>query len=160
MSTTVILVLGVIPVLLVVLVVLLGVSSRRRGPHQGMTFAKTGSVVGQPVVSPRVQPAVPVVAVPAATRDRVQQLIAQGRIIQAVKEVRMDTGLGLREAKMFVDALKDGRVPPLPVVGDGSLADRVRGFKAQNDLESAIALVRAETGMTRAEAERFVAALE
>jgi hypothetical protein len=42
----------------------------------------------------------------------------------------------------------------------GMLSERVRAFMTAGDVAAAIALVRAETGMTQAEAERFVDALD
>jgi len=129
---------------------------RRRRRHEAAPADPSTAIVGVP--APR--PAPPAIAVPAATRDRALELIGQGRVIQAIKEVRMDTGLGLKEAKDFVDSLKDGRVPPRPVTGEAPLSDRVRRLKADAGVEAAVSLVCAETGMTRDEAERFVAALD
>lgn len=41
----------------------------------------------------------------AAVSDRVRQLAASGRPIEAIKAVRQETGLGLAEAKAVVDRL-------------------------------------------------------
>ncbi|GAA4080776.1 ribosomal protein L7/L12 [Actinomadura miaoliensis] len=161
MSTTEMIMLGAVVVLilgLLMIAVARSAERRRRRRHETAYVKPSSAVVGVPAPAPDSVP--PVVGVPAATRDRALELIGQGRVIQAIKEVRMDTGLGLKEAKDFVDALKDGRVPPRPVIGAATLSDRVREFKANADVEAAIALVRAETGMSRGEAERFVAALE
>ncbi|MDL4775658.1 MULTISPECIES: 50S ribosomal protein L7/L12 [Thermomonosporaceae] len=98
--------------------------------------------------------------VPAATRDRALRLIRQDRMIHAIKEVRTDTRLSLRDAKDYVEALRDGLVPGQGGPGGEMLSDRVHAFLREEDVESAIAIVRAETGLTRAEAERFVAALD
>nr|WP_221441697.1 ribosomal protein L7/L12 [Jiangella mangrovi] len=57
----------------------------------------------------------------------IQQLVAQGKKIQAIKEVREHTGLGLKEAKDLVDRMEDSAtVAALDVPGpaDGPAADR------------------------------------
>ncbi|MFI0447205.1 ribosomal protein L7/L12 [Actinomadura sp. 6N118] len=103
--------------------------------------------------------------VPATTYAAVLRLLHDRKVIHAVKRVREDTGLGLKEAKDYVDGVRDGHIqapgPAGPAGPAGMpLSDRVRAFKAAEDFESAIAVVRAETGMTRAEATRFIDALE
>ncbi|WP_433462131.1 ribosomal protein L7/L12 [Spirillospora sp. CA-128828] len=94
--------------------------------------------------------------VPPEVQAKARALIADGRWKDAAKLVRRDTGLGLRASKDYVDAVREGRMPPQP---GAVLSDRVRAFKAAGDHESAIALVRAETGMQWDEAQRFVDAL-
>ncbi|WP_220183360.1 ribosomal protein L7/L12 [Sphaerisporangium album] len=100
-------------------------------------------------------------------------LAAQGKKIHAIKLVRGRTGLGLAEAKAYVDAVAEGRpVPPavarlLPVADRPPIADaavpskddlatRARGLKADGRAEQAVYLVRGETGMGQEEAEAFV----
>jgi hypothetical protein len=58
---------------------------------------------------------------------------------------------------LFAAAMSRSRLRATPP--SGMLSERVRAFKAADDVAAAIALVRAETGMTQAEAERFVNAL-
>jgi ribosomal protein L7/L12 len=41
-------------------------------------------------------------------QTRVRLLLGKDRSVQAVKEVRLATGLGRKEAKQLVDALRDG----------------------------------------------------
>jgi hypothetical protein len=97
------------------------------------------------------------------TLERARALIAQDKPILAIKGVREETGLGLAEAKQLVDALRQGRpVPTTAVPGAQTvpLADRVRDLRAQDRMIDAIALVVAETGMTEAEATRFVDTLD
>jgi ribosomal L7/L12-like protein len=98
------------------------------------------------------------------TLARVRDMMAQGQKIQAIKLVREETRMGLKDAKDYVEALAAGRIAPgFPGAapwGGSPLSDRVRSFKAAGDPSSAVALVRAETGMTQAEAERFVDALD
>jgi len=79
-------------------------------------------------------------------------LIADRKKIQAIKEIRILTGLGLKEAKDLADAIEAGRYHPTAA----PLSERVRAFKAAGDHASAVALVRAETGMTPTEAETFI----
>ncbi|MCO5994042.1 ribosomal protein L7/L12 [Actinoallomurus rhizosphaericola] len=106
---------------------------------------------------------VPPIALAGELQDRVRALLADDRLVQAVKEVRQATGLGLVQAKQLVDAVQDGRLPePGPYrssQGSESLADRARRMRDGGDVPGAVALVQAETGMTREDAERFVAAL-
>lgn len=99
---------------------------------------------------------------------QVRALTAQDKLIQAVKLVREMTGLGLKEAKDLAEAIRDGRyaVPPGQVgavpggQGAADLASRARALKAAGEWHAASALVSAETGMAKVEADRFVAALE
>jgi hypothetical protein len=59
---------------------------------------------------------------------------------------------------LFAAAMSRSR--PRSTQPSGMLSERVRAFKAAEDVAAAIALVRAETGMTQTEAERFVDALD
>ncbi len=43
------------------------------------------------------------------TRSDVERLIGEGQIIEAVKACRAELNIGLREAKLMVDALKAAR---------------------------------------------------
>jgi ribosomal protein L7/L12 len=94
-------------------------------------------------------------SVPAPTRARAEELIAQGAMIQAIKVVRQHTGFGLKEAKDYCDALRAGRLPSAE-----PLSDRARALIWAGDRAAAIALVCAETGMTESEAEAFLDALD
>lgn len=85
-----------------------------------------------------------------------QSLIATRKKIQAIKEIRILTGLGLKEAKDLAEAIEDGRYRPATT----PLSERVRAFKSTGDHASALALIRAETGMTPTEAERFIQSLD
>lgn len=96
-------------------------------------------------------------AVTPDVQSKARGLIAEGRVKDAVKVVRKETPLDRMGAKDYVDALRKGR---LPTDSPGTLSDRVRAFKEAGDYESAIALVRAETGMGRDEARRFVDVLQ
>ncbi|MEU9889057.1 ribosomal protein L7/L12 [Sphaerisporangium sp. NPDC051011] len=101
-------------------------------------------------------------------------LTAQGKKIHAIKLVRQRTGIGLKDAKDYVEAVAEGRpVPPAvarllrmparPPIADapagpprGDLATRARGLKADGRTDQAVFLVRGETGMGQEEAEAFV----
>ncbi|WP_222720506.1 ribosomal protein L7/L12 [Actinomadura sp. HBU206391] len=88
------------------------------------------------------------------TRARAEEIIARGAMIEAIKLVRKETGLGLIEAKDYCEALRDGRVPPA-----GPLSERARTLISAGDRTSAVALVCRETGMSQSEAEAFLDAL-
>ena len=53
-------------------------------------------------------------APPGVDVDAVQELLLQGKKIDAIKLVREQTGLGLKEAKDFVEALERGDRPLIP----------------------------------------------
>ncbi|SEF89947.1 Ribosomal protein L7/L12 C-terminal domain-containing protein [Thermomonospora echinospora] len=94
---------------------------------------------------------------------RAQALLDRGKKIEAIKLIRDDTGMGLKEAKDYAEAMQDGRIPGPPAAsphGAGLLSERVRAFRDAGDRDSAVALVQAETGMNREEAVRFVDALD
>lgn len=48
---------------------------------------------------------------PGRVRTAVEALLAEGRIIEAVRDVRAATGLGLKEAKDVVDLMRE-QLPP------------------------------------------------
>ena len=59
----------------------------------------------------RSQPALaPGTPMPPELRDRVRVLLSEGRQVEAVKEVRKATGMGLVEAKKAVDAVHGDQV--------------------------------------------------
>lgn len=108
-------------------------------------------------------PALPVQRLtPEELEHRVHELVAQNAPIQAIKLVRQQTGLGLKEAKAYVDDLAAGRLPrqrPITRGTNGDLAGRVRKLIQDGYGEQAVLLVRGETGMSQDEAERFIASL-
>jgi hypothetical protein len=87
-------------------------------------------------------------------------LLGQHKKIMAVKLVREETGLGLKAAIDYCDAVAAGRVPRGAAALNGSLATRVRLLLDADDFDSAIRLVCRETGMNPREAERFIDALD
>ncbi|GAA3040028.1 hypothetical protein [Streptosporangium longisporum] len=124
-------------------------------------------------------PGAPVKAAPAPgdLRELVTRLIRQGKKIEAIRELRRHTSLGLAEAKAVADAVDAGHDmwghplmarfrPANPMItpvaganGAGDLASRVRALKAAGRAEQAVHLVRGETGMGEREAVLFVEAL-
>lgn len=46
-----------------------------------------------------------------STRKSLERLLAEDRIIEAVRDVRSATGLGLKEAKDVVDLMREGPPP-------------------------------------------------
>ncbi|HEX2315734.1 MAG TPA: 50S ribosomal protein L7/L12 [Thermomonospora sp.] len=100
----------------------------------------------------------PAPALTPEAHQEVWELARSGKMIHAVKRIRQETGLGLKEAKDYAEAIRDGGAPP--AAPGGLLSDRVRAFLHAGDRDAAVALVRAETGMGLAEAVRFVDALD
>lgn len=152
----------------VVLVAVLAAASSRKGSPQPMGYAPPppagyhGTSAGYSPYQARAR----VLSAPALAE--VQTFLTRGQKIHAIKVVREQTGMGLKDAKDYVDAMVGGGLAPaLPEAvswgqqpGGGLLSERARTFKAAGDLASAVALVRAETGMSQSEAERFINALD
>ena len=98
---------------------------------------------------------------------RIVDLCTSGRKIQAIKELRDATGLGLKDAKDLVEAIEAGHRPMPLVRGElvdarvhrPDLAERARKLMADGQEVQAIRLVCDETGMGIADAQRFVKAL-
>jgi ribosomal protein L7/L12 len=109
----------------------------------------------------------------AAADSIVRAMAARGEIVQAIKMVREMTGLGLKEAKDYVDALPN--VPPITEVarrmalaasggagvsgaaGSGaSVRTDALALLARGDKLEAIKLVRERTGMGLKEAKDYV----
>jgi ribosomal protein L7/L12 len=89
---------------------------------------------------------------------RVLDLAASGKQIEAIKELRAVTGLGLRDAKDYVDALvATGEPPPPPSdeVGAATLA-RARELVAAGKKIQAVKAVRDDTGWALGRAKDFV----
>jgi large subunit ribosomal protein L7/L12 len=125
------------------------------------------------IVRVRRRPAAPPPVIPAGAdiQTRVRMLCAAGRKIQAIKEFREATGLGLADAKHAVDTIESGGSLPVPPAappgappGAGArrpdLAARARSLAAAGRTPEAIRLIADETGMSAPEATAFLAALE
>ncbi|RSN03635.1 serine/threonine protein kinase [Nonomuraea sp. WAC 01424] len=105
-----------------------------------------------------VSPGGPGQVVGAETRAAAQQLIAKGQLIQAIKLVRERTGLGLKEAKDYCDALPISPGGPGQVVGAETRA-AAQQLIAKGQLIQAIKLVRERTGLGLKEAKDYCDAL-
>lgn len=147
-----------------------------------MTMLAIGFVVGLVVIglaivlyrsradAPDHTPSPPPVAPPSgAVEEQARALKAQGHTIAAIKLVREATGMGLAEAKRFVDGLAVEGVPsalsptPSPSAGDPAAlaADpEVRALLARGNKIAAIKRVRELTGWGLKEAKEFVERLE
>ena len=106
-------------------------------------------------------------AVPSETDlAEIRALAARGNKIEAIKRVRQRTGLGLKEAKDFVEALAAGEGGSLPVVSapampgtDEQELAEIRALAARGNKIEAIKRVRQRTGLGLKEAKDFVEAL-
>ncbi|CAM4148863.1 hypothetical protein GCM10009799_40780 [Nocardiopsis rhodophaea] len=93
------------------------------------------------------------------TEDAVAQareLVRRGKQIHAIKVLREGTGMGLSEAKLIADALREGRHVSDSHAPGMSLADRVRRLRGEDRIADAVRLVATETGMTETEAALFI----
>jgi ribosomal protein L7/L12 len=106
---------------------------------------------------------------PTASRapdDEIRDLLAQGNKIQAIKRVREITGMGLKEAKDYVEALPQAPSlnelttvqPAQPVSLD--VEQEARRLLASSGKIQAIKRVRELTGWGLKEAKDYVDALE
>jgi len=148
------------------------------GPSPNVPIDVPDSGQASPIQTPiGWQQPLPVSLSPSAEAE-IRELIGRKQKIQAIKVMREQTGLGLKDAKDLVEALAAGRpvaaapayplspeplrpglLSPEPLSPEPSLSDRVRTFETGGDHASAVALVRAQTGMTTSEAEAFIRAL-
>lgn len=100
--------------------------------------------------------------------DEVHRLLGKGRLIEAIKRYRELTGVGLKEAKDAVEALRDGgSLPPVealrgptagPTLTPAELQDVKQLVEAGRTIE-AIKLVRLRTNIGLKEAKDAVDAL-
>jgi hypothetical protein len=102
--------------------------------------------------------------VPPQFLARIHELLAQRKNIQAIKELRKASGLGLKDAKDLVDAIERGHIPPVPPGFEPErmqtdLADRVRRLRDSGREMDAVQLVCDETGMRIVDAQTFVRSL-
>jgi ribosomal protein L7/L12 len=103
---------------------------------------------------------------PGVDVDRIRQLVQDGKKIEAIKLVREQTGLGLKEAKDAVEALERGESPDLqPVTVVAHIlsrddVDTINGLLRQNKKIDAIKLYRERTGVDLKTAKDAVEAIE
>lgn len=96
-------------------------------------------------------------------------LLGQGKKLEAIKRVRELSGLGLKEAKEYVDALEAGQspleparvaaAPPAVVADPAAVEAEARALLADGRAIEAIKLVRQRTGLGLKEAKDYVDAL-
>lgn len=95
----------------------------------------------------------------------IARLLADGHKIQVIKRVREITGLGLKEAKDYIEQLAVGQGQPLQLPAQPAhvleidaelLQVRVRSFLSQGNVIAAIRQVRFHTGMGLKEAKEYV----
>ena len=103
--------------------------------------------------------------IPGQDLAEIRALLAQGNKIAAIKQLRELTGLGLKEAKDYVDAIPaPGAPPPFPSAGisqppgEASLAE-VHALAVQGQKIQAIKLYRELTGVGLKEAKDYVDSL-
>jgi hypothetical protein len=99
--------------------------------------------------------------------DAVRQLVSEGQKIEAIKLVREQTGLGLKEAKDAVEAIERGESPLLTlhttVVAHGVSGvdlDEINELLLQDKKIEAIKLYREQTGVGLKEAKDAIKAIE
>jgi ribosomal protein L7/L12 len=99
--------------------------------------------------------------------ERIQQLLRAGKKIDAIKLVREQTGLGLKEAKDAVEAIERGETVDLTLratstthVVSGIDLNQVNELLLQDKKIEAIKLVREQTGLGLKEAKDVVEAIE
>ena len=99
--------------------------------------------------------------------DRIRQLVQDGKKIEAIKLVREQTGLGLKEAKDAVDAIERGETADLrprdTVTSHGVSGvdlNAINELLLQNKKIDAIKLYREQTGAGLKEAKDAIEAIE
>src|SRR5262245_5510601 len=102
----------------------------------------------------------PVQAIDPQTQARLTELIEHGNKIQAIKDLREASGLGLRESMYAVDAMAAGHdISGAFLPGPEVLAtteERARKLVAQGRTIQAIILIREEMGLGLKEAKEAV----
>lgn len=94
--------------------------------------------------------------------DHIADLIRAGRKIEAIKLIREETGVGLKEAKEAVDRLAAGMEPllaPSPAVASNALPAEVEALARAGKRIEAIKRLRDQTGMGLKEAKEQVEAV-
>jgi ribosomal protein L7/L12 len=99
--------------------------------------------------------------------DHIRQLVQDGKKIDAIKLVREQTGVGLKEAKDAVEAIERGETPDLRLVAaapphgvSGVDLDEINELLLQNKKIEAIKLYREQTGVGLKEAKDAIEAIE
>lgn len=127
----------------------------------GVLLALAGRVAAARRTAVRPPPLRPTIALPAELQSHLRTMAAQGKKIQAIKQLREATGLSLVDAKNAVDTIAAGSSLPTPggTAPRSDLAYRARVLAAEGREDEAARVVAAETGMSGPEATAFVRAL-
>ncbi|WP_229054073.1 ribosomal protein L7/L12 [Aeromicrobium sp. Leaf350] len=92
----------------------------------------------------------------AATTQRVSDLVAAGRTIEAIKALREATGLGLVEAKERVDRWETGAAATEAAVDRTELDAEVLAVRSQHGEIAAMKRLRERTGWGLADAKAYL----
>ena len=121
-----------------------------------------GSLSAPPPPLSAAQAGGPPAQIAGAGLAEISTLVARGNKIEAIKRVRELTGLGLKEAKDYVESMPAGGVPPAPPgsqagapAAQGSLAE-VHALAARGNTIEAIKRYRELTGVGLKEAKDYV----
>ena len=104
----------------------------------------------------RTTPARPPVPPPADLADRLRALVAAGKKIQAIKELRQQTGMGLVDAKNQVESLPPAGPLPPAAPPEGLSPDavaRARELIAAGKHIHAVKAIREDTGWSLKDAK-------
>ena len=145
----------------VVLAVLLWLVFRRGGERDLIAPPPSMRAAPRPAPPPVAEAAA--LPEPVDLETQVRALLATGRKIEAIKRAREATGLGLAEAKDWVEAIERGAafaVPPLAAEAPADAYDEVRALVAAGARLEAIKRLRELTGLGLGEAKARVEALE
>jgi ribosomal protein L7/L12 len=98
-------------------------------------------------------------------KQEIMVLLGRGEKIAAIKRYREMTGLGLKEAKEWIDRLEDSATPPPvpegpPPISEGEWTNEVIELLRRNEKIHAIKLFRERTGLGLKEAKEKVDKLE
>ncbi|SEE93073.1 Ribosomal protein L7/L12 C-terminal domain-containing protein [Jiangella alba] len=100
----------------------------------------------------------------AALDDAVRALLAEGKLIPAVKLVRERTGFGLKDAKEYVDRLPAGASAPPPAPSPDTVTPEamahIQQLVAQGRKIQAIKVLREHTGLGLKQAKDTVERME
>lgn len=143
---------------LVLLVVLFWLALRRRGDRDLLAPPPSLRAVPPPLDAPSVRPAPAAAPAPVDLESQLKALLAGGRKIEAIKRLREATGLGLAEAKDWVETIERGGAVDLPPAASepDDVYDEIRALLATNQKLAAIKRLREATGLGLAEAKARV----
>jgi ribosomal protein L7/L12 len=103
-------------------------------------------------------PRVPGLSADSVDADRIQQEIAAGRMLNAIKLYREATGAGLREAKEAVEQLQKEQKDSVPAaeLADALLEADVKALLAEGRTIEAVKLVRQRLNLSLRHAKTYV----